>query len=331
LIERNFASAILIMHMRMHNSLYSDRLANNSLYSDRFANSPSLNPNLLTTTLPPLLGLLSGALAGSIEASITYPLDFAKTQSQLRFNRHWRHLSTSTFIQRTIATEGASALYTGLTSAVYGSALKVGIRYLVFDGTVHALKDRDGKSGNGDYAVAGVAAGIVESIAIATPSERIKTAMIDDANGAKRFRSTSDAVQQIFRAEGVTGIYRGLVSTTCKYAGTGAVKMGSYYFFSQQHSNFVGHTSKSVQDTFMLGAAAGVVTVCVTQPLDVVKTRRQSSQGETLLLAARNVLYGQGVAGFWSGSLFRLGRMSVSSGIVMSMHEMVVDLLRVRG
>jgi solute carrier family 25 citrate transporter 1 len=107
--------------------------------------------------------------------------------------------------------------------------------------------------------------------------------------------------------------------------------MGSYYFFSQQHSNFVGHTSKSVQDTFMLGAAAGVVTVCVTQPLDVVKTRRQSSQGETLLLAARNVLYGQGVAGFWSGSLFRLGRMSVSSGIVMSMHEMVVDLLRVRG
>jgi solute carrier family 25 citrate transporter 1 len=314
--------------MRMHNSLYSDRSANNSLYSDRLANSPSLNPKFLTTTLPPILGLVSGALAGSIEASITYPLDFAKTQAQLRFNRHWRHLSTSTFIQRTIATEGASALYTGLGSAVYGSALKVGIRYLVFDGAVHALKDRDGKSGNADYAVAGVAAGIVESIAIATPSERIKTAMIDDA---KRFRSTTDAVQQIFRAEGVSGIYRGLVSTTCKYAGTGAVKMGSYYFFAKQHTQFVGHSSKSVQDTFMLGAAAGVVTVCVTQPLDVVKTRRQSSQGDTLLLAARNVLYGQGVAGFWSGSLFRLGRMSVSSGIVMSMHEMVVDLLRVRG
>jgi solute carrier family 25 citrate transporter 1 len=302
--------------MRMHNSLYSDRSANNSLYSDRLANSPSLNPRFL---------------AGSIEASITSPLDFAKTQAQLRFNRHWRHLSTSTFIQRTIATEGASALYTGLGSAVYGSALKVGIRYLVFDGTVHALKDCDGKSGNADYAVAGVAAGIVESIAIATPSERIKTAMIDDANGAKRFRSTTDAVQQIVRAEGVSGIYRGLVSTTCKYAGTGAVKMGSYYFFAKQHTQFVGHSSKSVQDTFMLGAAAGVVTVCVTQPLDVVKTRRQSSQGDTLLLAARNVWYGQGVAGFWSGSLFRLGRMSVSSGIVMSMHEMVVDLLRVRG
>lgn len=310
---------VLNSTMHIHNSLYSDRLANGS----------SLDEDLISNTITPILGLVSGAFAGGIEASVTYPLDFAKTQAQLRFNRRWRHLDTSTFLQRTVAADGVSALYTGLGSAVYGSALKVGLRYLVFDGTVHALKDHNGRSSNIDYAAAGVAAGIVESVAIATPSERIKTAMIDDANGAKRFKSTTDAVHQIFRSEGIAGIYRGLVSTTCKYAGTGAVKMGSYYFFAKQHENIVGHSDKSVQDTFMLGAAAGVVTVCVTQPLDVVKTRRQSTQGDTLLLAARNVLYGQGVAGFWSGSMFRLGRMSVSSGIVMSMHEKVVDLLRV--
>jgi solute carrier family 25 citrate transporter 1 len=302
----------------------------NALHSDRLTQKPSLEKSLLiSSTLAPILGLVSGALAGAIEASVTYPLDFAKTQAQLRFNRRWRHIDTTTFIRRTVAADGVSALYTGLGSAVYGSALKVGLRYLVFDGTVHALKDRDGKSGHLDYAAAGITAGVVESIAIATPSERIKTAMIDDSNGAKRFKSTTDAVHQIFRAEGVSGIYRGLVSTTCKYAGTGAVKMGSYYFFAKQHANLVGDSSKSVQDTFVLGAAAGVVTVCVTQPLDVVKTRRQSTQGDTLLVAARNVLHGQGVAGFWSGSLFRLGRMSVSSGIVMSVHEKVVDLLRV--
>ena len=105
--------------------------------------------------------------------------------------------------------------------------------------------------------------------------------------------------------------------------------MGSYYFLAKQHTNLVGHSNKSVQDTFLLGAAAGTVTVCVTQPLDVVKTRRQSTRGETLVVAARNVLYHQGVAGFWSGSLFRLGRMSVSSGIVMSVHEKVIDLFRI--
>jgi solute carrier family 25 citrate transporter 1 len=301
----------------------------NSFHSNRPTNRSSSAESLLTNTLTPVLGLISGAFAGGLEASITYPLDFAKTQAQLRFNRRWRHLDTSIFIRRSVAANGFSILYTGLGSAAYGSALKVGLRYLVFDGTVLALEDREGRSSNIDYAAAGVVAGVVESVAIATPSERIKMVMIEDANGSKRFRSTNEAVYQIFRAEGVSGIYRGLVSTTCKYAGTGAVKMGSYYFFAKQHTNFVGNSCKSVQDTFVLGAAAGVVTVCFTQPLDVVKTRRQSTQGETLLLAARKVLYSQGVAGFWRGSTFRLGRMSVSSGIVMSVHEKVIHLLRV--
>ena len=321
--------------MHMHNSLHSDRLTNGPTLDSPIissTNRPTLSNPILATTLAPTLGLISGLLAGGIEATLTYPLDFAKTQAQLRFNRRWRHIDTSTFIRRTVAADGISALYTGLGTAVHGSALKAGLRYLVFDSTIHALKGLDGrhgKSGDLDYAAAGIAAGIVESVVIATPSERIKTALIDDSNSAKRFKSSQDAVAQIFRAEGISGLYRGLVSTTCKYAGTGAVKMGSYYFFAQQHANFVGHSSKSVQDTFALGAAAGVVTVCVTQPLDVVKTRRQSTQGETLVVAARNVLHGQGVAGFWSGSLFRLGRMSVSSGIVMSVHEKVVELLRV--
>lgn len=207
--------SVFIMHM--HNSLHSDRLTKKS----------SLDKHLISSTIAPILGLVSGALAGGVEASVTYPLDFAKTQAQLRFNRRWRHIDTTTFIRRTVAADGISALYTGLGSAVYGSALKVGLRYLVFDGTVHALKDHNGKSGNLDYAAAGITAGVVESVVIATPSERIKTAMIDDSNGAKRYKSTTDAVHQIFRAEGVSGIYRGLVSTTCKYAGTGAVKMGS--------------------------------------------------------------------------------------------------------
>lgn len=306
--------------MHLHNSLYSNRLNSKS----------SFDQALLSNAIAPVLGLVSGALAGSIEASVTYPLELAKTQAQLRFNRRWRNLNTTTFLHRTVAAEGISALYTGLGSAVSGAALKVGLRYLVFDGTVHALKDDAGQSSNFDYAAAGVIAGVVESVAVATPSERIKTAMIDDANGAKNFRSTADAAHQIFRSQGVRGIYRGLVSTTCKYAGTGAVKMGSYYFFAKQHADLVGGlAAKSVRDTFLLGAAAGVVTVCVTQPLDVVKTRRQSSRGETLVVAARNVLYHQGVAGFWSGSMFRLGRMSVSSGIVMSVHEKVVDLFRI--
>ena len=120
--------------MHMHNSLYSDRLANGS----------ELDKALLSNAVTPILGLVSGALAGSIEASVTYPLELAKTQAQLRFNRGCRHLNTTTFLQRKIAVDGISSLYTGLGSAVSGAALKVGLRYLVFDGTIHALSVKTG-------------------------------------------------------------------------------------------------------------------------------------------------------------------------------------------
>lgn len=301
----------------------------NSVYGDRLVKRSPFDENLINNAIAPIVGLISGALAGGIEASVTYPLELAKTQAQLRFNRRWRHLDTASFLRRTVAADGVSSLYTGVGSAVSGAALKVGLRYLVFDGAVHAFKDGNRQSNNIDYAAAGVIAGTAESVLVATPSERIKTAMIDDSNGARRFRSSADAARQICYAEGLSGLYRGLVSTTCKYAGTGAVKMGSYYFLAEQHKSIFGHSSRSVQDTFVLGAGAGIVTVCVTQPLDVVKTRRQSSRSETLLLAARNVLQTQGIAGFWSGSMFRLGRMSVSSGIVMSVHEKVVEIFKI--
>jgi hypothetical protein len=84
--------------MHMHNSLYSDRLANGA----------ELDEALLSNAVTPILGLVSGALAGSIEASVTYPLELAKTQAQLRFNRGWRHLNTTTFLQRKVAVEGIS-------------------------------------------------------------------------------------------------------------------------------------------------------------------------------------------------------------------------------
>lgn len=300
-----------------------------SLYSDRFANGTALDEKLINNAFTPILGLVSGAVAGGLEATATYPLELAKTQAQLRFNRRWRHLDTTTFLKRAVATDGLSALYTGVGSAVSGAALKVGLRYLVFDGTVHALKDSSGRSNNLDYAAAGVAAGITESVVVATHSERIKTVMIDASNSPKGFQSISDAVRHICRSDGLSGLYRGLVSTTCKYAGTGAVKMGSYYFLAKQHSALFSHASKSLQDTFVLGAGAGVITVCVTQPLDVVKTRRQSIRAETLLVATRNILQHQGLAGFWSGSTFRLGRMSVSSGIVMSVHEKILEVLKI--
>ena len=59
--------------------------------------------------------------------------------------------------------------------------------------------------------LAGMSAGVVASITAVTPTERIKTALIDDARNAKRFNSAPHAVAMIYKETGLLGLYRGYV------------------------------------------------------------------------------------------------------------------------
>ena len=94
-----------------------------------------------------------------------------------------------------------------------------------------------------------------------TPTERIKTALIDDAKGAKRFRSTLHGIAVLVREQGLSGIYRGLISTTMKQSATSAVRMGTYNAIKSKYVSRYGHSPTGVAETFAMGAASGLVTV----------------------------------------------------------------------
>jgi solute carrier family 25 citrate transporter 1 len=76
--------------------------------------------------------------------------------------------------------------------------------------------------------LAGMTAGVAASLTAVTPSERIKTAMIDDARHDKRFRSGWHATTTIWKEHGILGMYRGFAGTTLKQASATAFRMGTY-------------------------------------------------------------------------------------------------------
>ncbi|CAI4211693.1 unnamed protein product [Parascedosporium putredinis] len=231
-----------------------------------------------------LRSILAGSLAGAVEI-------VAKTRSQLnRRLADGKKLPWPPF---------GSQWYAGCTTLVIGNSLKAGIRFVAFDQYKSLLADENGKLSGPRTVIAGLGAGVTESLLAVTPFESIKTTLIDDRKSAKpRMKGFLSAVPII--------AHRRVLHRAWGKLGTAG--------------------------TFAVGGLAGLITVYVTQPLDTIKTRMQSieakSQYGNSFRCAALILKHEGVLTFWSGALPRLARLVLSGGIVFTMYEKTIDLMQ---
>lgn len=278
---------------------------------------------------PPLVSLISGGVAGGIEAGATYPFEFAKTRVQLRSEGGKPTVSPRNpflVVSRVYSEEGIRALYKGCSTLIVGSIGKDAVRFLSFDTIKNAFKDPEtGTLTPMRNMLAGMSAGVLASLFAVTPTERIKTALIDDARNAKRFKSAPHAVATIYREHGITGIYRGLAGTTLKQAFATAFRMGTYNILKDYENT--RHIQQNTTTNFINGSIAGIVTTYATQPFDTIKTRCQSAQGATTADAFKTILIDGGIRGFWRGTTMRLGRTIFSGGILFTVYEKVAAVL----
>jgi len=277
----------------------------------------------------PLHSLVAGATAGAIEASVTYPAEFAKTRSQFGGKRE----PPLTIIRETLRSHGVRGLYAGCTALVVGNSAKAGVRFVSYDKFKQVLADKDGKVNAPRSLLAGLGAGVMEAVFAVTPSETIKTKLIDDAKRPQpRYRGFLHGTASIVREEGLRGIYRGLFPVMMRQGANSAVRFTTYTTLKQfvQSRTRTGQTLPS-SVTFGIGAIAGLVTVYTTMPLDVIKTRMQSlearSQYRNSLHCAYRIFTEEGVLRFWTGTTPRLARLVMSGGIVFTIYEKVILLI----
>ncbi|KAJ5815104.1 Mitochondrial carrier protein [Penicillium riverlandense] len=274
---------------------------------------------------PQWVSLVAGGIAGSVEATVTYPFEYSKTRVQLLKHGAVQTSNPLRLIYQVARQEGIGALYTGCSTLVIGTTAKAAVRFVSYDTIRNLLSDERGVLSAGRGMLAGLTAGAVESVLAVTPTERIKTALIDDAKGARQFKSSLHATSVLVQRHGIAEIYRGLLSTTLKQSATSAVRMGTYNILKEATKS--RGITLNVFTTFGVGAIAGVVTVYATQPFDTIKTRAQSVHGAGMGEAIRSVIRDYGVRGFWKGSSMRLGRLLLSGGIVFSVYEEISAIL----
>lgn len=209
-------------------------------------------------------------------------------------------------------------MYSGVGAFCASNAAKSGIRFLTFD----LVKDRlprdpeTGKHTATSSMLAGVAAGIAESVTVVTPGENLKTKTVEDRAGARQFKTTAAVVRGIVAKDGLMGLFRGVVPVTMKQASNALVRFSSYQALLDIAQPNLERGGWGTLAPAIAGAGAGVITVYATMPFDVVKTKMQSIEGRQqyggtwrcILAIAQQ----SGLSGFWRGTTPRLVRLSVS-------------------
>jgi len=124
------------------------------------------------------------------------------------------------------------------------------------------------------HLVAGMSGGVVSTVLL-HPLDllKIRFAVDDGKVGKQNYSGLGQAVKSIVRLEGVRGLYRGVVANTV----TSASSWGSYFLFYQsiKHKMQGGISKTQLSSTAHLVAAseAGLLTLIITNPITVVKTR----------------------------------------------------------
>ncbi|KAJ1659195.1 hypothetical protein IWQ61_001696 [Dispira simplex] len=297
----------------------------------------------------PVHSLVAGAVAGAVEATLTYPTEYIKTQMQLQGAKGSSTAGIKlTFsgpvdcLVQTVRTQGVTALYRGLSAMVIGTATKAGVRFLTYDYFKAQLVDSQGQLSGGRSLLAGMAAGMTEALLVVTPTEAIKTKLIHDQNRSKpQYRGLVHGVTSIVRQFGISGIYSGLFAVMLRQGANSAVRFTAYnsikqYIVNRYEFPQPGKPPVSVSlpwyTSFMIGMAAGTITVYTTMPIDVLKTKMQGINAKTLYRNSFHCVWRtyqeEGLLAFWRGATPRLSRLIFSGGIVFSVYEQVIKVLR---
>lgn len=160
----------------------------------------------------------------------------------------------------------------------------------------------------GKITVAGAMAGAVMSV-VNCPIELLKVRLqVQDPTRPRIYRNIFDCAQQMVRAGGITGLYRGYMTTLFRDVPSFAAYFGIYEslkraFYNRPHDYHDKDYTSSLHplQALLAGGIAGLAAWLPCYPQDVIKSRMQASSHYSSTLHCAKTLI---IEGGWQ-SLFR--------------------------
>ena len=161
--------------------------------------------------------------------------------------------------------------------------------------------------------LAGGIAGAIEGSIVMAPSELVKVMLINHPE-----YSVWKCVSEIYSQRGFFGFYKGMTSTVMRHTINQASSLSMYEWLSPQTKDIFKYNS------LVTGVVAGIFSVYVTAPFDVIKTYQQRNvQKEPIRQSVRNIYINNGIPGFFQGAFLRSLRVGPLHSIMYFMYDVL--------
>ena len=275
-----------------------------------------------------------GGVAGSVGATLVYPIDLVKTRMQNQRTGKGGTVMYANSIdcaKKVWTNEGFFGFYRGLVPQLLGVAPEKAIKLTVNDLVRDITRDANGHVAIHNELLAGGAAGGAQVI-FTNPLEIVKIRLQVAGEARKAGEHVQASAVQIIRKLGLVGLYRGASACLLRDIPFSAIY---FPFYAHLKKDFFDESSHKLSFGELISAAsiAGMPAAFFTTPADVIKTRLQveARKGQATYRGIGDcfvqILRKEGASAFFKGSIARVLRSSPQFGATLVTYEYLKKLL----
>ncbi|KAK4651267.1 hypothetical protein QC762_604690 [Podospora pseudocomata] len=295
---------------------------------------------------------LAGAGGGILSMALTYPLITLSTRAQVESKRPGSETAFLAAVQKIVAREGVSGLYSGLSSALFGISVTNFVYYYWYEWTrafFEAAAEKSGRASKKLTTVESMIAGAIAgsaTVILTNPIWVVNTRMTtrkaattedgekkDDLEAQKarnKKPSTIGTLLALLKKEGPQALFSGVVPALVL-----VINPILQYTLFEQMKNAVEKKRRITPGVaFVLGALGKLFATTVTYPYITVKSQMHVEGGkkEGVTEALKRVVREEGYAGLYKGIGPKVSQSVITAACLFALKDVLYEYsVRLRG
>ncbi|KAK4205747.1 mitochondrial carrier domain-containing protein [Triangularia verruculosa] len=296
---------------------------------------------------------LAGAGGGILSMALTYPLITLSTRAQVESKRPGSETAFLAAVQKIVAREGISGLYSGLSSALFGISVTNFVYYYWYEWTrafFEAAAEKSGRASKKLTTVESMIAGAIAGSATVILTNPIwvvntrmttrKAATSEDKDGEKtdvegqkaknKKPSTIGTLLALLKKEGPQALFSGVVPALVLVINP----ILQYTLFEQMKNTVEKKRRITPGVAFVLGALGKLFATSVTYPYITVKSQMHVEGGkkEGVTEALKRVVREEGYAGLYKGIGPKVSQSVITAACLFALKDVLYEYsVRLRG